>query len=361
MDRPASKNRLVRTLFQLNHLSRPAIVGITFAILVVVAIVDYVTGYEISCTVFYLLAIGVATWFVGAGFGIFVSLLSAACTSFANVLTGQVYSNPFAPFWNGAIVLSFYLIVVWLLRTLRLIQDTLEQRVRDRTATLSSELAERKRLEGEILVISEQEKRRIGLDLHDSLCQHLTGTALAEQFLREKLFSREAPETEDADRVIGLIEEAISMARGLAAGLAPFETQGEGLLTALADLADHFSSQFQVHCTFVYEEPVLVNDTSVAMHLYRIAQEAVHNAIRHGKAQNIAIHLARAGAVVTLSITDDGSGLPGDAPVNQGMGLRNMKYRASIIGGRLSLDRGKPGAIVTCTFPEGNKLPTLTQ
>jgi signal transduction histidine kinase len=323
---------------------------LTFGVLIVVAIIDFLTGYEISCTVFYLLAIGIATWHVGAGFGIFVSVLSAGITSFANVLTGERYSNHFAPFWDAAIVLSFYLIVVWLLRCLRLIQDTLEQRVRERTVTLSTELAERKRLENEILVISEREQQRIGRDIHDSLCQHLTGTALAEQFLVEKLTARGASEVEDADRVVGLIEEAISMARGLAVGLSPIETEGEGLLTALGDLAAYFSTQFKVACRFTFEEPVLIIDSAVATQLYRIVQEAVHNAIRHGKARNIGIRLGQAGSLVTLTIRDDGSGLPGGVPPSPGMGLRNMKYRASMIGGGLALDSGEPGAIVTCSF-----------
>ena len=335
---------------RLDRLPKASIICLTFGILVVVAVVDYITGYEISCTVFYLLAIGIATWSVGAAFGILISLLSAITTSLANVFTGQIYSNHFAPFWNGAIVLSFYLIVVWLLRSLRQIHDTLEQRVRERTVVLSSELAERKRLEQEILVISEREQRRIGHDIHDSLCQHLTGTALAEQFLVEKLSARGAPEVEDADRVVGLIEDAISMARGLAGGLSPIETGGEGLLTALTDLAAHFSSQFKVACRFAFEDPVFIQDSGVTTQLYRIAQEAVHNAIRHGKARNIGIHLGKTGSLVTLAIRDDGMGLPGGVPASQGMGLRNMKYRASMIGGSLTLESGERGAIVTCCF-----------
>jgi signal transduction histidine kinase len=355
MDQPNEKHT-VSTFDRLARLPLPAIVALTFGIFFVVAAVDFITGYEISCTVFYLLAIGVATWYVGAGFGVLISFLSDISTSLANVLTGERYSNHFAPYWDAAIVLSFYLIVVWLLRSLRLIQNTLEQRVRERTAILTSELAERKRLEKEILVISEREQQRIGRDIHDSLCQHLTGTALAEQYLVEKLSAREAPEVEDADRVVGLIEDAISMARGLAAGLSPIETEGEGLLTALTDLASHFSNQFKVACRFSFEEPVLIQDSAVTTHLYRIAQEAVHNAIRHGKARNIGIRLDKAGSLVTLDICDDGAGLPAGVPPNPGMGLRNMKYRASMIGGSLTLERGEPGAIVTCSFHEGNGL-----
>jgi signal transduction histidine kinase len=145
------------------------------------------------------------------------------------------------------------------------------------------------------------------------------------------------------------------MARGLSAGLSPLETEGEGLLTALTDLASHFTHQFKVACRFLSsEEPVLIQDPSVTTHLYRITQEAVHNAIRHGKAGNIDIHLRKEGPLVTLSIADDGCGLPEEGVPGQGMGLRNMKYRASMIGGSLTLENGGPGAIVTCSFHQGD-------
>jgi signal transduction histidine kinase len=251
-------------------------------------------------------------------FGVF----GAALLYGDGVITPAI-SNRFAPIWNAAIVLSFYFIVVWLLSRLRQTHQTLEQRVKERTASLSSELTERRRLENEILAIGEREQRRIGLDIHDSLCQHLTGTALAEQFLVEKLAARDAPEVSDANRVVGLIEDAISMAHGIASGLFPLEGDGEGLPAALAELAAHFSSRFKVACRFYLAEPLHIQDTVVANHLYRIAQEAVNNAIRHGRASKIDITLGKDGSGLALVIADDGSGIPANKPIQQGMGLRN--------------------------------------
>jgi signal transduction histidine kinase len=349
---PRPQNAAANFIAKLNQLPKSVLIGFTFAILACVAAIDFLTGYEISCTVFYLVAAGLATWFVGASFGILVSILSAISTSAISLVSGEHYSNRFAPVWDAAIVLSFYLIVVWLLRSLRLTQETLEQRVDERTASLSSELAERRRLENEILAISEREQRRIGIDIHDSLCQHLTGTALAEQFLVEKLAARGAPEVADANRVVGLIEDAISLARGMAAGLFPLEADGGDLSTALSELAAHFSTRFNVACRFTIAEPVHIEDPVVATHLYRIAQEAVHNAIRHGHARKIDIRLGTPGSIAQLVICDDGSGIARDQPIHQGMGLRNMKYRASIIGGNLALNGGESGAMVTCTFPQ---------
>src|ERR1700759_3407967 len=229
---------VANVIVKLNHLPKPVLVGLTFVIVAGVATVDFLNGYEISCPVFYLVAIGLATWYVGAVFGGLISIISALVTTIVSLLSGQHYYNRFAPIWNAAIVLSFYFIVVWLLSRLRQTHATLEQRVKERTASLSSELAERRRLENEILAIGEREQRRIGLDIHDSLCQHLTGTALAEQFLVEKLAARDAPEVADANRVVGLIEDAISLARGLAAGLFPLEADDEDLPSALSELAD---------------------------------------------------------------------------------------------------------------------------
>jgi signal transduction histidine kinase len=343
---------VANVIVKLNHLPKPVLVGFTFVIVACVATVDFLTGYEISCTVFYLVAIGLATWYVGAFFGSLVSIISALVTTIISLLSGQHYSNRFAPIWDAAIVLSFYFIVVWLLSRLRQTHETLEQRVKERTASLSLELAERRRLENEILAIGEREQRRIGLDIHDSLCQHLTGTALAEQFLVEKLAARDAAEVNDANRVVGLIEDAISMAHGIASGLFPLEGDGEGLPAALSELAAHFSSRFKVACRFHLAEPVRIQDTVVANHLYRIAQEAVNNAIRHGHATKIDIELARAGPELQLVIRDDGSGIPANKPIHQGMGLRNMKYRASMIGGSLTLGGGDSGATVSCRFPE---------
>jgi signal transduction histidine kinase len=345
---------------KLNELPKPFLVGFTFLIVAFVAAIDFLTGYGVSSTVFYLVAVGFATWFVGAWFGSFTSILISVVTAAISFLSGQHYSNRFASIRNAAIFLSFYFIVVWLLRRLHQIRQTLEQQVTERTTSLSSELAERRRLENEILAIGEREQRRIGLDIHDSLCQHLTGTALAAQFLVEKPAAREAPELDDASRVVGLIEDAISMAHGIASGLLPLEADGEGLLAALSELAAHFSSRFNVNCRFDQAEQIRIQDTVVANHLYRIAQEAVHNAIRHGHAGKIDIRLTRCGSAVSLVISDDGSGIPAGKPIHPGMRLRNMKYRASIIGGRLTLDNAISGAIVTCSFPQPDAMHTFS-
>jgi signal transduction histidine kinase len=154
-------------------------------------------------------------------------------------------------------------------------------------------MAERQRLEEEILQVSEREQRRIGHDLHDGLCQHLTATALAGQVLRERLDSKFLPEASDARKVVELVEDGIDLARNLARGLYPVEMDAEGLMAAFHELASNITKGSKVLCVFEYDSPVLIHDDAVASHLYRIAQEAVRNALSHAKPKRIGDHRGR--------------------------------------------------------------------
>jgi signal transduction histidine kinase len=248
----------------------------------------------------------------------------------------------------------FYLITVWLLTNLRSLQRVLEAKVRERTKALSEEMAERQRLEEEILQISEREQRRVGHDLHDSLCQHLTATALAGQVLAERLGAKASPEAADAGRVVGLVEEGIDLARNLARGLYPVEMEAEGLMAAFQELADTVTKGAKVLCVFECERPVLIQDDAAVTHLYRIAQEAVRNALRHAKAKRIGINLSERDGAVKLTVEDDGIGLAETGPAGSGLGIRIMAHRASVIGGTFAIEPGPTGGtIVTCSFPKG--------
>jgi signal transduction histidine kinase len=248
----------------------------------------------------------------------------------------------------------FYFVVVWLLTNLRQLHVELEDKVRQRTKALTQEIAERTRLEKEILEVGEREQRRIGHDLHDSLCQHLTGTALAGQVLGEKLANQARPEAEDAGRIVELVEEGILLARNLARGIYPVEMEAEGLMAAFQEFASNLSRISKVDCRFECETPVLIHDAAVATHLYRIAQEAVSNAMRHGKAGHIVITLSSRNNVATLSVEDDGLGLPDTWPRNQGLGTRIMAHRAAMFGGTFGIEPGPiGGTLVKCSWPVG--------
>jgi signal transduction histidine kinase len=206
--------------------------------------------------------------------------------------------------------------------------------------------------------VSEREQRRIGHDLHDSLCQHLTATALAGQVLSERLAARSLTEAADADKVVELVEEGINLARSLARGLYPVEMEAEGLMAAFRELADNLTKRTKVTCVFDCRTPVLVHDGATATHLYRIVQEAVSNAMRHGKARRIGISLSEEAGHVTLTIEDDGGGLPDDWQTREGLGIRIMAHRAAMIGGSLSVEPAPTGGtIVTCSVPAATTSP----
>ena len=336
---------------QLENRSRIVLIAIASLIIAVVGFVDFITGFETSFSIFYLLAIGLAAWFVGRGFAIFISVLSVAVSLVGDLARGAHFSSSFVPTWNALILLTFYLVVVWLLARLRLFHQQLEAQVKQRTAALTEEMAERERLERELLEISEREQRRIGQDLHDGLCQHLTGATLAGQVLEEKLAALGLSETADAGKVVEIVEEGINLSRRLAKGLYPVEMEADGLMLALEEFAVTSSKLFKVAGRFECDSPVLIHNPATAGHLYRIAQEAVGNAIKHGKARNILIRLDASEDSTELSITDDGCGLPDPLPENRGLGLRIMAHRSAMIGGVFNVRRGENGGTrITCAI-----------
>jgi signal transduction histidine kinase len=344
---------MVRLLETLERRSRRFLILAGLGVLVVIGIIDYLTGYEMLFSVFYLLEVALAAWFVGKGFGLVMSVLSALVWIGGDLAAGARYANPLIPAWNALIVMVFYFIVVWLLTSLRAFHRELEATVRQRTQALTQEMAERQRLEEEILRVGERERRRIGHDLHDSLCQHLTGTALAGHVLGERLAAKSLPEAADAGKVVELVEEGISLARNLARGLYPVEMEAEGLMVAFRDLASNITKATKVGCMFECDAPVLIHDDAAATRLFRIAQEAVRNAIQHGKPKRIGITLAERGGFVTLTVEDDGVGVPETARKTNGLGIRIMAHRAAMIGGSFAIEPGPTGGtIVTCSVPK---------
>lgn len=214
------------------------------------------------------------------------------------------------------------------------------------------DITERKRLEEAVLEVSGSEQRRIGQDLHDGLGQQLTGIAFMSKALEQKLAEGCLPEAADCAKIVRLVNDAIHKTKDLARGLIPVLSDSLGLMSALQHWASEVEDLFQICCRFECEEPVLVHNDATTNHLYRIAQEAVHNAIRHGKARNIEIGLTSVNGRGVLSIRDDGCGIADAGANQQGMGLNIMRYRARMIGGLLEIACcGVRGTLVTCFFP----------
>lgn len=214
------------------------------------------------------------------------------------------------------------------------------------------DVTERKQLEKQVLEVSENEQRRIGQDLHDDLCQHLAGIEFMSQALVQRLENGRHQETELAKQVAELVREAINQTRGLARGLSPVQLESRGLGSALEDLASHVQRVFQINCHIRTDAAVEVRNITVATHLYRIAQEAINNAIRHGKADRIEIELHTEKELACLRVGDNGGGFSETVQRgNKGMGLRIMHYRAGIIGASLQVTSRAPnGVLVECRF-----------
>jgi len=212
------------------------------------------------------------------------------------------------------------------------------------------DVTERKELEKEILEISEREQRRLGQDLHDDLCQQLAGIEFLSKALQQQL--KASSHVVKAGEIANLIRAAITYTRQLARGLAQLELEAEGLRGGLQSLAARTSEVFKVRCLFDSLGVVLIQDASVATHLYRLAQEAVANSLKHGKATQIKILLAANAEGGELIIQDNGNGFSDEAHVSPGLGLRIMRYRADMIGASLTIKiRPEGGARIACLFP----------
>lgn len=243
-------------------------------------------------------------------------------------------------------------------RQIRKLNQELEQRVLERTGELTEAnrqlrdaFRRRRHLEREVLGISEREQRRIGRELHDSLGQQLTGIAIMAKVLEQKLQRQDVAEATDAREIAQLVNQAVEETRQLSRGLHPVGLDENGLMSALEALAATTQSLFGISCVFRCETLVPVRDASTAVHLYRIAQEAVTNAIRHGEPQRVLLELDGAGDRATLAITNDGRPFPPELPRHSGMGLQVMSHRAEMIDGVLDVRPGPAGGTqVTCTF-----------
>jgi len=212
------------------------------------------------------------------------------------------------------------------------------------------DITERKRLEREILEISNREQQRIGHDLHDGVCQQLAAISYRMEIMADQLQEKGVAESSEAERIGGLVNETITQTRRVARGLFPVRLEENGLVSAIEEFAANAESLFKIQCQFSCDKPFLAVDSTVSLHLYYIIQEAVLNAVKHGKATSILISITQDGDHFVLSICDNGTGfkVPGSST---GMGIRIMRYRTSVIGSTLDLkSRPGQGTQITCAF-----------
>jgi signal transduction histidine kinase len=216
---------------------------------------------------------------------------------------------------------------------------------------LKNEIARRKGLEGEILSISDREQQRLGQELHDGLCQHLTAVAFMSRSIAMRLKNHRVIEVGDIEKIAQLVNDAATDTRNLSRALHRLDVDAAGLVDALQDLVDR--EIWRTPCRLEVKPSFRIEDDAAAAHLYRIAREAVINANKHAQAREIIVKLERSRRrEMVLHVIDDGVGLSDQRKLKQGLGLHIMNYRAQLAGGRLEIDSPKNrGARVSCYLP----------
>ncbi|MEP6672506.1 MAG: sensor histidine kinase [Chthoniobacter sp.] len=326
------------------------VIGEAASLVGLIGWVDYITGWEWSFFLFYAVPIVPVVWKsgmrIGFAFAIFCSIIW---------WLAQVQDNPYRTNWGLAMAMANRLFYFCVLVVAVAAMEA--QRESDRKRIASLERAQQ--LEREILRTSEREQQRLGRDLHDSLGPHLAAIGYAASFLASDLRERDQPEVAKAEKIHELVGEAVALTRGLARTVFPVQMDSTGLAAALEDLAKTTSDLTGKVITFDDIGETLLADPEAGMHLFRIAQEAMNNALKHGAAKRISITLGACEGVIRLVIADDGKGMSQVASGTRGIGLHSMTYRARAMEGELKIDsHPSGGTVVTCEIPD--RQPNLT-
>lgn len=308
-----------------------------------IGVVDYVTTWEVSLFVLYGIPIFIAAWLVSrrAGFGI--ALLSGIVWFAANLgdhpyLTREGYT------WAAINRLFYFAFVAAGSAAMR--------HQREESLARIAALTRARDLELEIIRASEREQIRIGQDLHDGVCQNLAAIDCATECLREDLETARLPQAAMAGKIQQYLKETIVEARNLARGIFPVQVESDGLVSALNDLATKANFIREGAVQFECVGDVTIADPQVALHLFRIAQEAMSNAARHANATRTSLSLSQSGPELVLAISDNGDGFDEASKTPGGIGLRTMQYRAQIIGASLTLTSNPGrGTTVECVLP----------
>jgi PAS domain S-box-containing protein len=242
-------------------------------------------------------------------------------------------------------------------RSNELLEDGVRQRtkaLRMANAELKHEIERRKGLEGEILSLSDREQQRLGQELHDGLCQHLTGVAFMARSVALRLKNHRVIDATDIEKIADLVNNAAADTRNLSRALHRADVDSAGLVDALRDLVDR--EIWRIPCRLVVRPSFHIENDAAAAQFYRIAREAVINANKHAQAREIVIKLERSPQGMVMHVSDDGVGFPAEGKLKHGLGCHIMNYRAQLIGGRLKIERPKKGGTcVWCYFPDSER------
>lgn len=323
------------------------LIGAT-ATVALICYLDYLSEWEVSLFVFYAVPIFLVAWYGDRPSALAVALLCFMAWWWANK-ENNPYETAAGYLWAAGSRFAYFAFVA--------IGGTALKNQRKADLARIAALERARELERDIVNVSEHEQRRIGQDLHDGLCQVLAGIGCAATTLKEDLQKKSLPEAVLAEEIEGMVRDAGAETRNLARGIFPVLNDGTGLEAALEELAGLSSKLYHRTIAFEHDDGLVIEDPEVAMHLYRIAQEALSNALKHGKAKNVNIALHKDDAQLQMTIADDGLGVSQPMTGSTGMGLRTMNYRARLIGAQLDVESTPlQGTVVRCLLRGRNSL-----
>jgi len=317
----------------------------------IVAVVDYLTGPEVSIYPLYAIPILLVVCFGQIRLALIAVILSAIAWWTVDRAAGHVYSSEWLRTWDALVRLMLFGLVLFAAWSVK--------RQRDETRTRIELLERSHQLEEEIIGISEREQERIGHDLHDGACQYLAAIGFTASMLKQDLQKVSPGHASKIEEVASHLRDAAAQVRQLARGLSPVDRDEGGLESALEELAASTSKLTGISCSLVCTGPIPMTDNAAAINLFRIAQEAVSNSLKHGRAQAIVIALETSDSGCALRVSDDGLGFDPQPDQRKGMGLSIMRYRARKIGGELEIQPNNPsGTVVACSIRIDGRLST---
>ena len=331
--------------------TRPLLVAL--AALFAIGWLDYAVGFWISLQLFYLIPIIFTVVWVGWKAGSGIAILSVIVRLVGDIAAGIFeHMAPAAVFWNRLVEICISLIIVWVFHALISLQRALEERVRQRTASLEQAIAARDELQRQLSETGRRERSAIGHDLHDGLGQHLTATSIAANVLSSRLAAAGHADADRARQVVDLVQEGIAITRQIARGLLLSAIEPAELASELEELAKSLSQEHGIACHFTLQGTVAGTDVATASHLFYIAQEAARNAVRHGRCKRLEINVSEGEHDLLMTIVDDGIGMAAVPANTPGMGLRIMRHRSELLGGDFAITAIEPnGTCVSCRIP----------
>ena len=313
---------------------------------------DFVTGDELSHSIFYLLPITYATWFIRPRAGLLIAILCAASWVAVEMKFGERLSNPLAPIWNGTVRLMFFCVGVSAVASVRKTESRLLREILQRTRELREESEHRRRIEREMFEFSSREQVRMAQDLHDGLGQYLSALSFHARILADDLRQQASPQLPQAERLVSIIRVTNQTTRQLDRALRVPASATQDFIGAIRSLVGDQERLTGVRFNLEAPERVIKLDDFSTMMLYRIVQEALNNAVKHANPRVIWLSFVVADGKLNVAIRDDGHGTVLNLERESGTGVRAMKLRAQLIGAQLDFGTADSGGCtVSCSLP----------